>query len=147
MNGNDYDIAVFLKRWTEFGWRVSLVLHVALHREQAVYKPLALSTAEAAIEIVEWHAGEQLRVLEPLRNTLVYQSFQKLVAFLQRQPNGEATARDLTRGLHFTKAELDNVLNAFASHFSRQRKAPPKRGGHPVEIIRLLPTAYARAAM
>jgi hypothetical protein len=147
MNGSDWDIAIFLKRWTEFGWRISLVLHVALHRELAVYKPLALSTAEAAIEIVEWHASEQLRVLEPLRNTLVYQSFQRLVAFLQRAPNSEATSRDLIRGLHLNKAELDKVLDAFASQLSRQRKAPPKRGGTPSEIIRLSPTAYARAAM
>jgi hypothetical protein len=147
MNRSDYDIAIFLKRWTEFGWRISLVLHAALHGEQAADKPLALSTAESAIEIVEWHAGEQLRVLEPLRDTFVNESFQRLVTYLQRQSNGEATVRDLTRGLHFTKSELDKVLDVFSSRFSRHHKAPPKRGGPPSEIIRLLPTAYASATM
>jgi hypothetical protein len=143
MNGKDYDITSFLKRWTEYAWRLSLVLHAALHREKAAHIPLALKTAESAIEIVEWHAKEQLRVLEPLRENFVFESFQKLVAFLQRQPNWEATVRDIKRKLHCTKAELDKVLDVFGNYFSQYAKAPPKRGGTPSEMIRLIKKAYA----
>jgi len=143
MNSSDYDIASFLKRWAEYGWRLCLVIHAALHREKAAHIPLALSTAQGAIEIVNWHAGEQVRVLEPLRESFVHESFKRLVTFLQAQPNWEATTRELSRGLHFSRAELDKVLETFSRYFSRHPKAPPKRGGPAGEIIRLIKGAYA----
>jgi hypothetical protein len=142
MNGKDYDIASFLKRWQEYAWRIALVIHAGLHRAKAAQTPLALSTAEAAIEIVNWHAEEQLRVLEPMREGFLYESFRKLVTFLQTQISWEAAARDIQRKFHWTTAQLEKVLDTFSQYFSRRTKAPSKRGGRPAEMIQLL-KAYA----
>ena len=138
MNGQDCDIASFIKRWQEYAWRLCLVLHAAHYEAKAPLFPLALPTAEAAIQIVNWHAQEQLRVLEPDRAGSLFESFRKLAAFLQRQNYWQATTRDIKRNFHWTSAQLEKILARFSQHFSRRTQPPAKRGGRPSEIIQFL---------
>jgi uncharacterized protein DUF3987 len=144
MNGQDCDIASFIKRWQEYAWRLSLVLHAAQHQVKAPQIPLALPTAEAAIQIVNWHAQEQLRILEPKRESFLFGSFRKLAAFLQRQTHWQATTRQIKRNFGWTTAQLDKVLAGFSQYFSRRTQPPSKRGGRPSEIIQLLKTHLSR---
>jgi hypothetical protein len=140
MNGRDYDIGSFLKRWTEQAWRIALCIHAAIHQADAVKHPISLSTAQGALEIANWHAHEQLRILEPVRESCVYEAFQKLAGFLQTQPQWESSARDIKRKFTWTAAELEKVLETFQQFFSRQIKPPPKRGRPPGESVRLTKT-------
>ena len=53
--------------WPVIAWWVVLVFHSVENRGTASAKPLELSTAENAIAIVEWFAGEALRLPESVR--------------------------------------------------------------------------------
>jgi hypothetical protein len=134
MNGVDADIASFLKRLAEQAWRIAVCIHAALFRADCVNRPISLKTAQGAIEIARWHAQEQLRVLEPVRELTVYESFQKLIQFLQIQPQWEAATREVQRRFHWSREQLDKVVGAFSRCFSIDNRPPPRRGGHPVQI-------------
>jgi hypothetical protein len=68
MNGTDFDIASFIKRWSEQAWRISVVLHATSLGKKAIEQRIPVKTAEAATQLIEWFAGEQLRELSPVRD-------------------------------------------------------------------------------
>jgi len=62
-NGQFADIETCVARWTEQAWHLSVVIHAGLWGQDAHNHPLALETAEAAIAIADWFAGQQKDVL------------------------------------------------------------------------------------
>ena len=62
-NGEFADIESCVARWTEQAWHLAVVLHAGLWGKEAHHHPLALETAEAAIAIADWFAGQQKDVL------------------------------------------------------------------------------------
>jgi hypothetical protein len=116
------------------------VIHAALYGAKCAALPIALSTAKGATEIAKWHAQEQLRILEPVRDLKLQECHQKLVEFLKFQPQHEAATRDILRRFTWSKEQLDKVLKRFAWFFSVGTKPPPQRGGHPVRIVQLVKT-------
>jgi hypothetical protein len=138
MNGQDRDIAHFLKRWQEQAWRIALSLHAALHQAEASQRPISITTAENAIRIVDWYAAEQLRVLAPVRENFLFDWFRKLVGFLQSQPEQQAPLRQIMRRFHWTREQLEKLLENFATSLQREFGLAPTRGGHRIEIVRLL---------
>jgi hypothetical protein len=57
------DVESFVARWTEQAWHLAVVLHACLWGKAAHNHTLDLVTAEAAIAIADWFAGQQLGVL------------------------------------------------------------------------------------
>jgi hypothetical protein len=137
MNGGDRDISPFLKRRTEKAWRIALGRHAVTFGDGSVNQPIALKSAEGAVEIVEWFAAEEERVLIPVRESVTSDWLKKLVDFLRTRPGWEASTRDIMRKFTWTKTELDKLLKDFGHFFDRQTNPPPKRGGHQIESIRL----------
>ena len=62
-NGEFADIESCVARWTEQAWHLAVVLHASLWGKHAHNHTLALETAEAAIAIADWFAGQQKDVL------------------------------------------------------------------------------------
>lgn len=62
-NGELADVESFVARWTEQAWSLAVVLHACLWGKAAHNHTLGPETAEAAIAIADWFAGQQLGVL------------------------------------------------------------------------------------
>ena len=62
-NGELADVESFVARWTEQAWHLAVVLHACLWGKSAHTHALGLETAEAAIAIADWFAGQQLEAL------------------------------------------------------------------------------------
>jgi hypothetical protein len=62
---------------------MAVVLHAVSLGKAAADRPIPVKTAEAATQLIEWFASEQLRELSPVRDIGVFRWFQKLESFLQ----------------------------------------------------------------
>ena len=137
MNGHDFDIASFVKRWPELAWRMAVVLHAVSLGKGATERPIPVKTAEAATHLIEWFASEQLRELSPVRDIGIFRFFQKLESFLQTCPDQAATRREIQRKFSWGKEQLESVLQKYNHCLDQQIKPPLQRGGSPTKVIRL----------
>ena len=137
MNGTDFDIASFIKRWPEQAWRMALVLHAVSLGKKAIEQCIPVKTAEAATQLIEWFAGEQLRELSPVRDVGTLKLYQKIESFLRTCPEQAATGREIQRKFSWGKEQLESVLQKYNHCLDQQIKPPPQRGGLPTKVIRL----------
>ncbi|QIF01645.1 DUF3987 domain-containing protein [Roseimicrobium sp. ORNL1] len=86
--GDLHDIASFAARWHEIAWRVAIVLHAGKHGVRAADVPMSLDTAQKAIELVDWFAGQLLPMLTEGREVRQAEFLSKLHATLERRPAG-----------------------------------------------------------
>lgn len=107
--GDLADVAAFAARWPEIAWRVALVFHAVEYRGQAPGKPLELSTAENAIAIVEWFAGEALRLLESVREDRRRERKARLRELLEGAEGNRIRLRDLAKSHGFDSSEVEAI--------------------------------------
>jgi len=94
--GDLKDVSTYAARWGEQAWRIAVCIHAGLHGDQAGNQPLHLETAEHAIALADWFAGEQLRILERGRIDARRKTQDEVLALLVDKPGG-ITARDVQR--------------------------------------------------
>ncbi len=95
------DVGPFAARWAEQAWRISMVLHAALHGIEAREHPVSAETAGNAVQLVRWFSAQQLEILAPVRGKKA-QSEKTQVLKLAMQKRGGFTARDVQRK-HITR--------------------------------------------
>jgi hypothetical protein len=102
--GNLADVEAFAARYCENACRLAVVLHAAKHGAAAAQVPLNPETAEAAIRLAEWWAGEGQRVLQGFR-AAQKQDMEDAVLKAIRASRKPISVRDLMRRSVFTAAE------------------------------------------
>jgi len=129
------DVVSFACRWTEQAWRISVCLHFAQHGTIAADTGLGLETAQSAIKIADWFAGEQLSILAAGRGAARENLQQEVVKLLEHLPEG-ITARDLYRKLpRLTPEEAERLLDEMVDAGQlTARDIRPEHGGHPSRL-------------
>jgi hypothetical protein len=154
INGMDRDIDVYLKRFSELANRIALVLHAVKHVKEYTtpanvpglpcYSAISEETARNAIRIMNWHILELERALESTRDATVRSNTFLLLKFLkecaQRDPYGQpaASVSEIIRKFRWKREQLDKVLQGYPHLFTVYQGMPPKRGGIPSEMVRMI---------
>ena len=123
------DITSFAARWSEQAWRIAVCIHAGAHGTQAHKHPLALETAQAAIALADWFAGQQLAILAGGRTKAKHTRAEKLNGLLAGY-GGTATLRDLARNNGFEADEVRTLAAQFP-HLLKIEKT--ETGGRPSE--------------
>jgi hypothetical protein len=89
------------------------VTHAALHRHDEAYSGSRWDIAEAAVELAEWFAAQQLSLLAAGRNERKAERLDRLKTELAIHPNKRATKRVLQRSHGFERDEVDALARAF----------------------------------
>ena len=105
------DVTTFAARWNEQAWRLAVCIHAGTWGRQAHDHALELDTAEAAIELAEWFAGQQLAILSKGRDAKRRETRDEVIALLVDNPKG-ITARDVQRARIARTAEEAHALLA-----------------------------------
>lgn len=132
-SGELRDIGSFALRWTEQAWRIGVCIHAGSHGSRSHERRLELGTAQSAIEVADWFAGQQLEILSVGRETEHRRKCDAVLALLADQPNG-VTCRDVQRTrIAPTSGEAHELLRAMEAdgELSGDKKAT---GGRPTRI-------------
>jgi hypothetical protein len=130
------DVTAYAARWNEQAWRIAVCLHAGIHGGQAHTQPLSLETVKNAIEIADWFAAEQLRILNAGRMQRKVERLEKLKKLIVQQYDGEATLRDLQRRNNFKSDEVRQLAERFHRVLVIEKRQNEK-GGHPSEVVTL----------
>lgn len=128
------DVTSYAARWNEQAWRIAVCLHTGTHGSQAHEQPISFETARRAIELADWFAAEQLRILNVGRTQRKIERLQRLKEVIVRQYNGEVTLRTLQRNNGFEPAETRELVAKFPQTLIIERH---ETGGRPSEIVRV----------
>ncbi len=125
------DVGAYPARWAEMAQRIAVVLHAALHGGQAHRRPLTRDTAERAIDIARWFAGEQLRHLTGRREGK-RESLWKSVEEMARKLNPEPITERMVYRRRIVRDAKDarQLLAAMVEGgILRPEEVTPERGG------------------
>jgi len=128
------DVVSYAARWTELAWRISVNLHAGEHGAEAHTQKLSPETARRAIEIADWFAAEQLKILKAGRTKRKLARLQKLKELIVRHYNGKATLRDLNIRNGFESGEVHELAVIFPGNLVIEKL---ETGGRPSEIVSL----------
>lgn len=134
------DIPTIAGKWAENAWRVALVLHVAENPENCATTPLSIETAERARKIVEWFAGESLRLVAPAREEKETDRAGKLRLILERPKYDRETGvpqGTLSNNHGFTRDELETLCSKYSRVFEKVEKGTTEKGGKPTFFVKL----------
>jgi len=132
-NGEVRDVGSFVLRWTEQAWRIAVCLHAGKHGAGAGDKALELDTAQEAIVIADWFAGQQLEILAASRDAGRRDKRERVLALLVDKPAG-ITARDVQRAHITNDAEEARQLLATMEAEGTLRSKEKETGGRPVRV-------------
>jgi hypothetical protein len=129
--GDLLDVGTFAARWNEQGWRIAVCIHAAKHGATAGGQNLDLETAQAAIKLADWFAGEQLRILAGGRIAARRALQDKVLELLADKPQG-ITARIVHRARTVGSADEARALLAQmeADGELTHTESKPEGGGH-----------------
>jgi hypothetical protein len=127
-------LTAYAARWNEQAWRISVCLHAGTYGGQAHTQPLSLETAKNAIEIADWFAAEQLRILRAGQMQRKIERLKKLKEIIVHQYNGSATLRSLRRNNGFEPDETRELAAKFPHILVIEKR---ETGGRPSEIVTL----------
>jgi len=129
------DVTTFAARWNEQAWRIAVCLHAGLHGKHAHEGRLELKTAEAAIELANWFAGQQLEILSKGRDAARRKIRDEVLSLLADTPAG-IRASDVYRPRITRNAEEAHTLLAAmeAEGELTGRDEKPDGGGHVTRI-------------
>lgn len=122
-NGDLRDIASFVARWTENGWKIALVLHAAKHGCKAHQVELNATTAENAVEVMRWFSDRQLEILASGRRGKMKKRLDALNAVLA-EARGEIAFGKLSHSHGFEDAEIRQLHSMFPSAFTIEKRKP-----------------------
>lgn len=106
-----YDVKPFVSRWPEMAWKITLILHIAEHGRYADQKPVRRKTAENAIRLTHWFAGEALHLLQAKRAALKADREQRLIEILKTAPDHTLTLRHLRKNHSFSADEVKDIAS------------------------------------
>jgi replicative DNA helicase len=121
--GDLRDIASFVARWTENGWRIALVLHAAKHGSNAHLSELTATTAEHAVEIMRWFSDRQLEILSSGRQEKMKKRLIALNTLLV-ESHGEISFGKLSHSHGFEDAEIRQLHSMFPSALTLEKRKP-----------------------
>jgi hypothetical protein len=98
----------FARRWTEWVWRLSLVLHAAKWEADAAPVALEDSTVQAAITLVDWFVAQQLQLLGYGAVSAKGALYQRVLNLLSDQTQG------LTATVLYRRRIVENAAEAHA---------------------------------
>ena len=135
------DVTTFAARWSEQAWRLAVCIHAGTwgrheHSELDTPATLELDTAERAIELTEWFAGQQLAILSKGRDAKRRETRDEVLALLADNPKG-ITARDAQRARIARDADETHALLATmeAEGTLQGQDEQPEAGGHVSRIF------------
>jgi hypothetical protein len=128
------DVTAYAARWNEQAWRIAVCLHAGVHGSQAHGQPLSLETAQFAIELADWFAAEQLRILNAGRRQQKFDRLEKLKELITKQYGGTATLRALRRNNGFGADEVRELATKFPHQLVIGKR---ETGGRPSEVVTL----------
>src|SRR5262249_9191363 len=86
-NGGELrDVPSLACRWTEQAWRIAVCLHAGMYGAKAGDHDLSVATANNAIEIADWFAEQQLRILDAGRDVARNAKTEKVKSMLKQTP-------------------------------------------------------------
>jgi hypothetical protein len=131
------DVTTFAARWNEQAWRIAVCLHAGLNGRQAHEGRLELATAQAAIELAEWFAGQQLEILSAGRHAARRKIRDEVLELLTDTPAG-IRGSDIYRARITRNAEEAHTLLASmeADGDLTGRDEQPEGGGHVTRIYK-----------
>jgi uncharacterized protein DUF3987 len=132
------DINSFVARWHEQAWRILVVLHAAVHGDNAHLTQIEQEQVDAAIEFAEWFGREQLRLLASMRDEADQVRLEKLIDVVTRSYKGKATLRDLHRRNCYKREEVERLCSKFPDQIAILRSDPGEKGGRPGEFLQVL---------
>jgi len=129
------DVTTFAARWNEQAWRIAVCLHAGLNGGHAHERRLELATAQAAIELADWFAGQQLEMLETGREAARRKIRDEVLKLLADIPAG-IRASDVYRTRIKPNAEEARTLLAAmeAEGDLTGHDEKPEGGGHVTRI-------------
>ncbi len=129
------DVTTFAARWNEQAWRLSVCLHAGLWGDAAHEQRLELETAEHAIELADWFAGQQLEILSAGRHAARRKIRDEVLALLADNPKG-IRASDIYRARIVSNADAAHTLLATmeAEGALTGRNIQPEHGGQVTRI-------------
>ena len=131
--GEVRDVGSYALRWTEQAWRISVCLHAGKHGAGAGDKSLELDTAQEAIAIADWFAGQQLEILAENRDAVRRGKREHVLSLLVDKPAG-ITVREVQRAHITNDAEEARQLLAKMEAEGALRSEEKKTGGRPVRV-------------
>ena len=135
-SGEVRDVGSFALRWTEQAWRLAVCIHAGSYGQDAHEVPLELATANAAIEVADWFAAQQLEILGAGRYKARRKIRDDVLKLLAEKPAG-IRATDVYRARIVGDAEAARVLlaqmEADGELIGRDEK--PANGGHVTRIF------------
>lgn len=133
------DVTTFAARWGEQAWRLAVCIHAGVHGAHAHEHALDLRTAEAAIELADWFAAQQLEILSAGRHHARRKIRDDVLALFRNCPAG-IRASDVYRARIVRDANAAHGLLATmeAEGLLFVRHAKPEGGGH---VSRIYTTA------
>jgi len=141
--GDLADVTIYAARWAENAWRLCVVLHAALHGEDAWRESLAPDTAAKALRLMRWFSEQQLRLLAAGREDKLTKRLEKLRELLALKPERQCNLSELERRHAFTPAEVQRLAARFPGVLVIEKLSTGGSGRPPV-VARLLPEPKQR---
>ncbi|MFO1437330.1 MAG: DUF3987 domain-containing protein [Verrucomicrobiaceae bacterium] len=141
--GDLADVSIYAARWAENAWRLCVVLHAALHGEDAWRENLAPDTAAKALRLMRWFSEQQLRLLAAGREDKLTKRLEKLRELLALKPERQCNLSELERRHAFTPAEVQRLAAQFPGVLVIEKLSTGGSGRPPV-VARLLPEPKPR---
>jgi len=134
--GDLRDVSSYAARWNEQAWRLAVCIHAGTWGRQAHEQALEFDTAERAIELVDWFAGQQLGILSKGRDAKRRETRGEVLALLVGNPKG-IRARDVCRARIARDASEAHALLATmeGEGLLAGREEQPEAGGHVSRIF------------
>jgi hypothetical protein len=123
--GDLRDIASFVARWTENGWKIALILHAAKHGGETHLAELTATTAGNAVEVMRWFSDRQLEILNVGRQEKLQKRLLALSAVLA-EAKGEIKLRQLRRSNGFEEGEIRQLLTMFPNRIKIEKRKRDK---------------------
>lgn len=117
------DISTFVARWTENAWKLALVIHAARHGAKAHLAELDLTTAKAAVRVMNWFSDRQLEILSCGRTEKAKKRLNALVALLA-EAKGEISFGKLRHSHGFDEEEIKRLQSTFPNAFRIEERKP-----------------------
>jgi len=126
-----------ISRWTEQAWKMTLVLHAAIHGANAHLTEVDQQTAEQAVELQGWFADQQMRIIRGTTMQPEIDRLEKLCKLLLKAPKHEITLRNLHNSHGFPGDEVHRLVEMAPSRlYLKTRKNP--RGGPTSLVLSLI---------
>jgi hypothetical protein len=129
-----------IARWTEQAWKITLVLHAAMHGGNSHRVAVERETAERAVALQEWFSKQQESIIGGTALPLEGNRFKKLCEMLRRAPKHEMTLRNLQNSHGFPGEEVRRMVELAPSQLKLEERKNP-RGGPRSFVLALIKTS------